>query len=90
MVKVIKKFNICVIVDTYTNKQGEEKNVWKTIGEIVDFDNGGKLLKLYATPNTRYSVFEQKPREAKGQEQVVDADTGQDNSENIDVNKIKF
>lgn len=59
---LIKKENLCVVVDTYTDQQGQEKNVYKAIGEIVTLQgNNGQFQKvnLFHMPGANISVFEQ-------------------------------
>jgi len=63
---VVKRENLTVVTRTYTDKQGQEKKVWKTIGEITTFegDDGSKFqsAELYTMPGVRISVFEQKEK----------------------------
>ena len=35
-----KKYDLAVKTETYTNKNGEQKNVWKNIGAVFQTDNG--------------------------------------------------
>lgn len=66
MAKLIKRENICVVYDTYEDKNGDEKKSWKTIGEILTFEGEygeSKMVKLYTMPGVKISAFEQKDRD---------------------------
>ena len=63
----MKRFNI-VTRRTYKKKNGEEKTQWSTIGSLVQFPASGDKSEGYAIelsmfPDTKFYVFEQKPRE---------------------------
>lgn len=62
--QVVKKENLVVTVRKYTDQQGKEKSVFKTIGELTTFqDNNGQTFQkaeLYHIPGASISVFEQK------------------------------
>lgn len=63
---LIKRENISLAFEKYTDNKGDEKTVWKTIGEVLTFENEGrvsKMVKLYSMPGASISLFEQKPRE---------------------------
>lgn len=64
---LVKKENISLAYEKYTDKQGNEKTSWKTIGEVLTFqkEDGSysKMMKLYSMPGVNISLFEQKPRE---------------------------
>lgn len=66
MLTVVKKSDLCVVVRSY-EKDGEKKNVYKTIGELTTFkDDEGKIFsnaEIYHMPGVKISVFEQKPKE---------------------------
>lgn len=71
--KLQKKELLKVSTGTYTNKQGEEKNSYRTIGELNTFqDDQGKTFQgaeLYHIPGTRIKVFEaekQQPQKNEG------------------------
>ena len=74
--KVVKRENLTVVTRTYTDKQGQEKKVWKTIGEITTFEgDDGRTFQsaeLYMMPEVRISVFEQKERQQSQEEKVVE------------------
>ena len=64
---LVKKENISVAYEKYTNKAGEEKTSWHTIGEVLTFqrEDGSysKMVKMYNMPGVSISLFEQKERE---------------------------
>ena len=68
---LVKKENISVAYEKYTDKTGQEKTAWKTIGEVLTFskEDGtySKMVKLYSMPGASISLFEQKPKEQKEQ-----------------------
>ncbi len=60
MANVIKKENLTIAIREYTNGQGETKKVWKTIGELVTWDDGKQSFEMWGpTGSTRGSVFSQ-------------------------------
>ncbi len=65
----MKRYNI-VTKKTYTNK-GAEKTSWPIVGTLVKFDateerpEDSFIIELNMFPETKFSVFEQKPKEDK-------------------------
>ncbi len=62
----MKRFNISV-PKKYT-KDGEEKTAWNRVGTLVKFEATsdkpeGYILELGIFPDTKFGVFEDKPRE---------------------------
>lgn len=62
----MKRYNITV-PKSYT-KNGEEKTQWNSVGTLVKFEATedkpeGFILELNMFPETKFGVFEQKPRE---------------------------
>ena len=62
----IKRFNVTV-PKKYT-KDGEEKTAWKNVGTLVFFPktedkDAGFVLELNMFPDTKFAIFEDKPRE---------------------------
>ncbi len=53
------------VINTQTKymKDGEEKTFWNKVGTIVDFEDKGMRLNLFMFPETRFYVFEDKPKE---------------------------
>jgi len=56
---------------TYT-KDGEEKTVWNRVGTIIQFDDG-LGFEWFVQPDTKFYVFEDKPREEKVEQKDEDA-----------------
>jgi hypothetical protein len=79
--------DLCVVVGTYKDKNGDEKKRYETVGSYITKDDGGKFLKIKATFNpagamTRtddgyvfLSLFDQKPKEQRQSSNSYD-DTG--------------
>ncbi len=64
----MKRFDITV-PKKYT-KDGEEKTAWNRVGTLVKFEATGDkpegyILELSMYPETKFGVFESKPREEK-------------------------
>lgn len=63
----MQKYDI-VTAKKYT-KNGEEKTQWNNVGSLTYFDptpkqqNGGFALELNMFPETKFMVFERKPKE---------------------------
>lgn len=76
----IKKYDLCVVVDTYKGKDGKPKNKYLTIGEVMEKEDGGKYIFLHRTfnpagvpnhdnkANVIVSMFEPKPRDEQYQQ----------------------
>jgi len=69
-----KRFDV-VVPHKYT-KDGEEKTAWKNVGTLVKFDASGDkaesfILEMNMFPDTAFKVFEQKPRESKGDDSGI-------------------
>jgi len=56
----MKRFNINT-AKKYT-KDGEEKTQWNRVGTLVEFKEGEFALELNMFPDTKYFVFEDKPK----------------------------
>ena len=63
---IIKKENITIVVDTYM-KDGVEKKVWKTIGELVTMqgnDGPYQFGRMWGpTGSTEFKVFDQENKQ---------------------------
>lgn len=46
-----KTHDLSVAVGVYTDRSGEQKKRWKTIGSIVETQGGGKVILIDATFN---------------------------------------
>lgn len=58
----MKRFKIST--QTTYKKNGEEKKYYPEVGKITQFDDGGLALDLNMFPDTKFYVFEDKPKEA--------------------------
>ena len=57
------------------DKNGEKKTAWSNVGKLVRFEANGEkpegfVIELFMFPNTKFMVFEEKPRD----EQVAPSD----------------
>lgn len=82
----MKRYNISV-PKKYT-KNGEEKTAWSNVGKLVKFDATqdkpeSYILELSMFPDTKFGVFEDKPRESRGSSE-------ENVSHEIDAENIPF
>lgn len=59
----LKRFNIVVSARKYIDRDGNEKTIFRRIGELTTWEGGGISVELYHMPGARISAFEQKPRD---------------------------
>jgi hypothetical protein len=60
MATPIKKENMTIAIREYTDGQGNQKKVWKTIGELITWDDGRQSFETWGpTGSTKGSIFEQ-------------------------------
>ena len=60
MAQVAKKENLTISIREYTDNQGQTKKVWKTIGELITWDDGKQSFEMWGpTGATKGSVFSQ-------------------------------
>ena len=58
MANVQNKENMTISIREYTDNQGNQKKVWKTIGELITWDDGSKSFELWGpTGSTKGNVF---------------------------------
>ena len=58
MANVQTKENMTIAIREYTDNQGAQKKVWKTIGELITWDDGSKSFELWGpTGSTKGNVF---------------------------------
>jgi hypothetical protein len=84
MANVQNKENMTIAIREYTDNQGQQKKVWKTIGELITWDDGSKSFELWGpTGSTKGNVFakddnnaqapnnnqQQAPQQQQGQQQ---------------------
>ncbi len=72
----MKRYNV-VVKKTYTNKAGEEKSMWPTVGSLVFFPANedkpdGYKLELNMFPNVRFYVFEQQEKYQKAKSEKAE------------------
>jgi hypothetical protein len=72
----MKKFNIAV-PKKYI-KDGEEKTAWNNVGKLIFFPKtdtkpSGFALELSMFPETKFMVFEDKPREERSEDTDVES-----------------
>lgn len=70
----MKRYNVSV-PKKYT-KNGEEKTAWKNVGTLVRFEATaekpeGFILELNIFPDTKFGVFEDKPREQRDSDDIL-------------------
>ncbi len=70
MAQVSKRENMTIAIREYTDNQGQTKKVWKTIGELIAWDDGKQSFEVWGpTGSTRGSVFEQTQQGQQPQQQ---------------------
>tara|TARA_R110000744_G_scaffold341635_1_gene446837 strand:- start:4461 stop:4757 length:297 start_codon:yes stop_codon:yes gene_type:complete len=58
MAQVKTKENMTIAIREYTDNQGQLKKVWKTIGELISWDDGSQSFELWGpTGSTKGNVF---------------------------------
>lgn len=58
MANVQNKENMTIAIREYIDGQGNQKKVWKTIGELITWDDGSKSFELWGpTGSTKGNVF---------------------------------
>jgi len=59
MAQVQNKENMTISIREYTDNQGQTKKVWKTIGELITWDDGSKSFELWGPGgHVKGNVFE--------------------------------
>jgi len=76
MANVQLKENMTISIREYTDNQGQQKKVWKTIGELITWDDGSKSFELWGPAgSTKGNVFskednnQQNNQQQQGQQQ---------------------
>ena len=84
MANVQSKENMTISIREYTDNQGNQKKVWKTIGELITWDDGSKSFELWGpTGSTKGNVFskednnQQAAPQQQGQQVVYQQQQGQ-------------
>ena len=69
MAQVLKKENLTISIREYTDGQGQTKKVWKTIGEMITWDDGKQSFELWGAGGyVKGSVFAQEQQQAPQQQ----------------------
>lgn len=70
MAQVTNKQNMTIAIREYQDNQGQNKKVWKTIGEITTWDDGSQSFEVWGpTGSTQGQVFDkQDNNQAQGQQ----------------------
>lgn len=66
----------------YQDKDGKDKKFFKTIGELIFWENGGASIELYHMPGVKISAFEQKKKDTQ------ESETKKANSEASEASEI--
>lgn len=70
MATVAKKENLTISIREYQDNQGQTKKVWKTIGELITWDDGKQSFEMWGpTGATKGSVFAQDNQQQAPQQQ---------------------
>ena len=70
MANVQTKENMTISIREYTDNQGQQKKVWKTIGELITWDDGSKSFELWGpTGSTKGNVFSKDDNQAQAPQQ---------------------
>ena len=88
MANVQNKENMTISIREYTDNQGQQKKVWKTIGELITWDDGSKSFELWGpTGSTKGNVFSkddnnQQPAQHNNQQQPAPQQGGYQQNQN--------
>lgn len=70
MANVQSKENMTISIREYQDNQGQTKKVWKTIGELITWDDGSKSFELWGpTGSTKGNVFAKDDNQAQAPQQ---------------------
>lgn len=71
MANVTKKENLTIAIREYQDGQGQTKKVWKTVGELITWDDGRQSFEMWGpTGATRGVVFSQDDNSSRGAQQT--------------------
>lgn len=69
MANVQSKENMTIAIREYTDNQGQQKKVWKTIGELITWDDGSKSFETWGpTGSTKGNIFAKDDNNAQAQQ----------------------
>lgn len=70
MAQVQNKENMTIAIREYQDNQGQTKKVWKTIGELITWDDGSKSFELWGPGgSTKGNVFAKDDNQGQQQNQ---------------------
>lgn len=70
MANVANRQNMTIAIKEYTDSQGQTKKVWKTIGEIVTWDDGSQSFELWGAGGyVKGNVFDKQDNQNQQQGQ---------------------
>ena len=71
MANVQNKENMTISIREYQDNQGQTKKVWKTIGELITWDDGSKSFELWGpTGSVKGNVFaKEDPKQSNAPQQ---------------------
>ena len=70
MANVVKKENLTISIREYQDNNGQAKKVWKTIGELITWDDGHQSFEMWGPHGlTKGSVFSQDNQNQQPQQQ---------------------
>ena len=70
MANVANKQNMTISIREYQDNQGQTKKVWKTIGEIITWDDGSQSFEMWGPGGVvKGNVFEKQDNNQQGQQQ---------------------
>lgn len=76
MANVTKKENLTIAIREY-EVQGQTKKVWKTVGELITWDDGRQSFEMWGpTGATRGVVFSQDDNSSRGAQQAQQQQVG--------------
>ena len=89
----MQKFNVSV--PKKYMKDGVEKTQWNNVGKLIKFDATqdkpeGFVLELHMFPDTKFGVFEDKPREEKKVSDPADIAKVEYPEEEVNADDIPF
>lgn len=93
MANVAKKENLTISIREYQDNQGQTKKVWKTIGELITWDDGKQSFEMWGpTGATKGSVFSQdnqnQPQQQNQQFNQQNQQFNQQNANNLNQTPV--
>lgn len=70
MANVVKRENMVISIREYTDNQRNQKKVWKTIGELITWDDGNQSFEQWGSGGlVKGSIFEQQQNNNQAHQQ---------------------